>query len=125
MGRLDHDGGVELLGRLDEVLKVGGRKVNPAEVELVLYRHPAVQEAAVVAQPDPSRILENVLHAFVVPRQDATLRLARPGSTLPSPARILQGPSPDPPSHVAAQVAGREAVAIRIAEQPVRHTSLG
>jgi long-chain acyl-CoA synthetase len=73
MGRLDQDGEVELLGRLDEVLKVGGRKVNPTEVELVLNRHPAVQEAAVVGEPDPSSILENVLHAFVVPRPDATL----------------------------------------------------
>jgi long-chain acyl-CoA synthetase len=76
MGRLDHDGEIELLGRLDEVLKVGGRKVDPAEVELVLNRHPAVQEAAVVGEPDPSHILENELHAFVVPRQDATLRPA-------------------------------------------------
>jgi long-chain acyl-CoA synthetase len=76
LGRLDQDGEVELLGRLDEVLKVGGRKVNPAEVELVLNRHPAVQEAAVVGEPDPSSILENVLHAFVVPRQEATLRVA-------------------------------------------------
>lgn len=76
MGRLDHNGDVELLGRFDEVLKVGGRKVNPGELELVLNQHPAVQEAAVAGGPDPSGILENVLHAFVVPRQDATLRLA-------------------------------------------------
>jgi long-chain acyl-CoA synthetase len=76
LGRLDNDGEVELLGRLDQVLKVGGRKVNPAEVELVLNRHPTVEEAAVVGEPDPSGILGNVLHAFVVPRQDATLRVA-------------------------------------------------
>ncbi|HEV7365268.1 MAG TPA: class I adenylate-forming enzyme family protein, partial [Gemmatimonadales bacterium] len=76
VGRLDYNGDVDLLGRLDEVLKIGGRKVNPAELELVLTRHPDVREAAVVGGPDPNNILENVLHAFVVPRRDATLRLA-------------------------------------------------
>jgi long-chain acyl-CoA synthetase len=76
MGRLDKDGEIELLGRLDQVLKVGGRKVNPAEVELVLNQHPTVHEAAVVGEPDPRGILGNVLHAFVVPRQDVTLRVA-------------------------------------------------
>jgi long-chain acyl-CoA synthetase len=75
MGRLHQGGAVELLGRLDEVLKIGGRKVNPVELELVLQRHPSVQEAAVVGVPDPSGILENVLHAYVVPRPDATLCL--------------------------------------------------
>jgi acyl-CoA synthetase (AMP-forming)/AMP-acid ligase II len=75
MGRLHPDGAVELLGRLDEVVKIGGRKVNPVELELVLQRHPSVQEAAVVGVPDPSGILENVLHAYVVPRPDATLCL--------------------------------------------------
>lgn len=76
MGRLDDNEEVELLGRLDQMLKVGGRKVNPAEVELVLNRHPAVQEAAVLGEPDSSGILGNVLHAFVVPRQDAVVGVA-------------------------------------------------
>jgi long-chain acyl-CoA synthetase len=76
MGRLDSDGTVELLGRLDQVLKVGGRKVNPAEVELVLNQHPTVQEAAVVGEPDPRGVLGNVLHAFVVPHENVTLNVA-------------------------------------------------
>jgi long-chain acyl-CoA synthetase len=74
LGRLHPNGDIELLGRLDETLKVGGRKVIPAELELVLNGHPAVQEAAVVGAPDPSGIFENLLHAFVVPRQDATVQ---------------------------------------------------
>jgi long-chain acyl-CoA synthetase len=35
------------------MINAGGFKVWPREVEEVLYRHPAVQEAAVVALPDP------------------------------------------------------------------------
>lgn len=67
------DQGVELLGRLDDMLKVGGRKVNPTEVELALARHADVADAAVAAAPDPTGVFEAVLHAYVVPRKGATL----------------------------------------------------
>jgi long-chain acyl-CoA synthetase len=68
LARVDKDGAIELMGRRDDILKIGGRKVNPREVEAVLNDLPCVREAAVVAIPDPEGILENVLHAFVVPR---------------------------------------------------------
>jgi len=73
MGRVDINGEVELLGRLDNVLKIGGRKVNPMEVEMVLNGHPNLVESAVVGLPDASGILEFVLHAFVVPRANTGL----------------------------------------------------
>ncbi|MBI3735250.1 long-chain fatty acid--CoA ligase, partial [Candidatus Sumerlaeota bacterium] len=44
----------------------GGENIYPAELEDVLYAHPAVAEAAVVGVPDPT-YGENVI-AFVVPR---------------------------------------------------------
>jgi excisionase family DNA binding protein len=65
--------GVELLGRMDDMLKVGGRKVNPTEVELALARHADVADAAVAAAPDSSGVFEAVLHAYVVPKKGATL----------------------------------------------------
>jgi acyl-coenzyme A synthetase/AMP-(fatty) acid ligase len=55
------------------MLKVGGRKVNPGEVEMALNRHPGVVESAVAGVPDPNGILENELHAFVVPHRGTTL----------------------------------------------------
>lgn len=67
-GRLTRENEVELLGRMDDVLKVGGRKVNPQEVEMALNRHPAVTESAVIGLLDPSGIFELRLHAFVVPK---------------------------------------------------------
>lgn len=73
MGRRGTDGRVALLGRLDEVFKVGGRKVNPYEVESALNRHPAIVESAVTAVPDPRGVLDRALHAFVVLRRGATL----------------------------------------------------
>lgn len=73
MGRLNERGEVELLGRLDDMLKIGGRKVNPAEVEMALSRHPGVAECAVAGLPDPRGVFELELHAFVVPKANVRL----------------------------------------------------
>jgi 2,3-dihydroxybenzoate-AMP ligase len=40
-------------GRIKDVINRGGEKINAEEVELLLVRHPAVAQAAVVAMPDP------------------------------------------------------------------------
>jgi len=66
VGRVNGRGRIELVGRLDDVLKVGGKKVVPQEVEQVLNRHPAVAESGVVGKPDPSGIFETRLCAHVV-----------------------------------------------------------
>lgn len=71
VGRINTRGEVELLGRLDDVLKVGGKKVSPQEGEMVLNRHPDVAESAVVARPDSKGIFENELIAYVVLKNGA------------------------------------------------------
>lgn len=43
------DGVLDCLGRLDDQLKIDGFRIEPAEIEAVLCRHPAVAEAVVVA----------------------------------------------------------------------------
>ena len=53
LGRLDDEGFLYLLGRLDEMIISGGQNIAPREVEDVLYQHPAVREAAVLGEPDP------------------------------------------------------------------------
>jgi fatty-acyl-CoA synthase len=47
------DGRIEVRDRLKDVIISGGENVSSVEVEGVLYRHPAVAVAAVVARPDP------------------------------------------------------------------------
>lgn len=47
-GRIDGDGCLHYLGRDKDMIKVKGMSVFPAEVELLLTRHPAVRTAAVV-----------------------------------------------------------------------------
>ncbi|HSL81697.1 MAG TPA: non-ribosomal peptide synthetase, partial [Thermoanaerobaculia bacterium] len=49
------DGELEFLGRLDLQVKVRGHRVEPAEIERVLHRHPAVEEAVVIAREEGAR----------------------------------------------------------------------
>ncbi|OUC78092.1 AMP-binding protein [Gordonia lacunae] len=44
---------LQIRGRIKDLINRGGEKVNAAEVESLLLRHPAVTDAAVVAMPDP------------------------------------------------------------------------
>ena len=52
LGVLHPDGYVELKDRSKDIIISGGENISTIEVESVLYRHPAVLEAAVVAKPD-------------------------------------------------------------------------
>ncbi|MEZ4862670.1 MAG: long-chain fatty acid--CoA ligase [Caldilineaceae bacterium] len=51
IGFCDEDGYFYITDRLKDMINVSGLKVYPAEVENVLYQHPAVQEAAVYGVP--------------------------------------------------------------------------
>jgi hypothetical protein len=69
--RLRRDGAIEFLGRIDQQLKIRGYRVEPGEIESALARHPAVREAAVLAQAvgeeDPRLV------AYVVGPDERTL----------------------------------------------------
>jgi fatty-acyl-CoA synthase len=52
LGVLHPDGYVEIKDRSKDIIISGGENISSLEVEDVLYRHPAVREAAVVAAPD-------------------------------------------------------------------------
>ncbi len=52
LGRLDEDGRLQVLGRVDDVVITGGVKVPGAAVARMLERHPAVTAAEVVGVPD-------------------------------------------------------------------------
>jgi len=60
---LDHAGNYVYLGRRDSMVKIRGYRVELGEVEAALYRHPAVQEAAVL--PVPDELLGSRLRAVV------------------------------------------------------------
>ncbi|MEU1427488.1 AMP-binding protein [Nocardia sp. NPDC005746] len=52
----DANGYITYIGRTDDVFKSSDYKVSPFELESVLIEHPAVVEAAVVPQPDDTRL---------------------------------------------------------------------
>jgi fatty-acyl-CoA synthase len=53
LGVLHPDGYIQLKDRSKDIIISGGENISSIEVEDVLYKHPAVQAAAVVAKPDP------------------------------------------------------------------------
>jgi acyl-CoA synthetase (AMP-forming)/AMP-acid ligase II len=66
LGYVDQDGFFHLVGRRNEMLKIGAHRVSPREIEDILHEHPAVHEAAVVGAPD--EILGEAAVAYVVLR---------------------------------------------------------
>ena len=70
LGTLDAEGRVSFVGRLKDMLKVGGENVAAADVESYLLTHPAAEIVQVVGVPD-ARYIE-VPAAFVQLRQGAT-----------------------------------------------------
>jgi fatty-acyl-CoA synthase len=72
------DGYVEVKDRAKDIIISGGENISSLEVEEVLYRHPAVMEAAVVAHPDER--WGETPHAFVT---------LKPGAAMVTPETII------------------------------------
>lgn len=71
LGVMHPDGYIELKDRSKDIIISGGENISTIEVENVLYRHPAILEAAVVARPDEK--WGETPCAFVVLRDGATV----------------------------------------------------
>ncbi len=71
VGVLHPDGYIELRDRSKDIIISGGENISTIEVENVLYRHPKVQEVAVVAMPHEK--WGEVPKAFVTPKPGVTL----------------------------------------------------
>jgi fatty-acyl-CoA synthase len=67
----DEDGYYFIVDRWKDMYISGGENVYPAEVENVLYQHPAVAEAAVIGVPDPR--WQEVGKAIIVVKEGQTL----------------------------------------------------
>lgn len=74
LARKDKDGYIRITGRTKDIVIRGGENVPVIEIEQLMYRHPAVQEVAIVGVPD-ERLGERAC-ACVVLRQGASLSLA-------------------------------------------------
>jgi len=68
LGYYDEEGYFFITDRLKRMLNCAGFKVWPAEVEAMLYAHPAIQEACVIGARDPYR--GETVKAVVVPKKE-------------------------------------------------------
>jgi len=73
LARMDKDDYIRITGRAKDIIIRGGENIPVVEIEGLLYRHPLVQEAAIVAMPD-ARLGERAC-AFIVTRGGAPLAL--------------------------------------------------
>lgn len=69
LGYYDEKGFIYIADRKKDMIITGGENVYPKEVENVLYRHPAVQEVAVIGIPDPYWV--EAVHAVVALKENA------------------------------------------------------
>jgi len=73
LGAIDENGNVTISGRLKDVVNRGGIKINPADIEAAIDRHPAVVVSAIVPMPD--EVLGEKLCCFVELVPDTELDL--------------------------------------------------
>jgi len=71
MGYYDEQGYIYIADRKKDMIISGGENVYPREVEEVLYRHPAIQEVAVIGIPDPYWVEK--VHAVVALKKGASV----------------------------------------------------
>ena len=64
---IDEDGFWFLLGRADDVVKVAGKRVGPAEVETALISHPHVSEVASIGIPHAMKGSAIIVHVVLTP----------------------------------------------------------
>jgi thioester reductase-like protein len=97
LGRLDLDGTLEVVGRIDTEVKIRGAWADPNAVAALLLQHPGVIRAATVIRADSRGHAR--LHAFVVPSRDASsdlgamlhadLRTRLPPQSVPARIELL------------------------------------
>jgi fatty-acyl-CoA synthase len=81
VGYFDADGFLYICDRVKDMIITGGENVYPAEVEAVLYAHPAIAEVAVLGQPDEKWGEAVVAVAALKPGQSLTLEALRAWGT--------------------------------------------
>jgi long-chain acyl-CoA synthetase len=70
IARMDEEGYFQIVDRKKDMIICGGFNVYPRDVEEVLFKHPAVQEAGVIGLPDEYR--GETVKAFVVLKEGMT-----------------------------------------------------
>jgi amino acid adenylation domain-containing protein len=95
LGRMTEDGTLEFVGRKDRQVKIGGVRVEIADVENTLYRHHAVRDTVVVENRRPDGTAELAAYVVLSPEIPDTELRAFLGERLPAdmiPAHFVAVP---------------------------------
>jgi amino acid adenylation domain-containing protein len=89
------DGAIEFLGRVDDQVKIRGFRIEPGEIEAALAAHPAIRQAAVVAEDDEKggmRLVAYIVAGQVPPVEELEAFLAQtlPDYMIPSAFATLE-----------------------------------
>jgi len=72
IGKMDDDGYLFIVDRVKDMVNVGGTKVYPSEIENILYKHPAVVEAAVYGVPEALLGEQVIANLILKPGEEVT-----------------------------------------------------
>ena len=86
LATMDERGYCRIVGRLKDMIIRGGENLFPAEIEEVLFRHPAVAEVAVVGLPDEK--WGEIVAAFLRPADASRSAVGRRAARLPAGAPL-------------------------------------
>ncbi len=73
LGRYRSDGTAEILGRIDNQIKIRGVRIEPEEITAILDKHDAVYSSVVIAVKDVER---NYLVGYIVPKRKAAITIS-------------------------------------------------
>lgn len=68
MAKMDEEGYFYIVDRKKEIIKYKGYSIYPREIEELLYKHPAIKEAAVIGIPDPTA--GEIVKAYIVLKEE-------------------------------------------------------
>ena len=131
-GRLFEDGTIQIIGRIDRMIKLHGQRIEPGEIEAVMERFPGIQSAAVtlrkeqlcayftaacaISEPGLRRFLSEQLPHYMIPSRLMQLK-AMPLSTN---RKIDYNALPEPKEQATTQIteaSGRESVICSIFQE--------
>jgi fatty-acyl-CoA synthase len=72
LAKMDDEGFVYIVDRKKDMIVSGGENIYPREIEELLYRHPKVEDAAIIGVPDPT--WGESVKAFVVLKKGETMK---------------------------------------------------
>ncbi len=74
LGKIDKLGYITYLGRINDIINIGGLKVSPDEIEKIIIEYKGIDDAAVIGQKDEHDIHGVIITAFIVAHTNINIK---------------------------------------------------